>query len=408
MTTVERSARAEASRFLLELGSALHRYGAGSPQIERALTQTALAYGLRVHAFLLPTALFACFDDEEPPRTQLVRLEPGDVQLDRLLRTDELCRRIIRGELVPRAGSEALREIELAKPPHGPTRVLLAYALLPACFGAVLGLGWREAAVAALSGALIGLLAPRLAARPRFLRLFEPLSGFLAGALAVIAAHLLGGLDVPPAILASVIVLIPGLSFTLALRELAERHLVAGTARLMHAGISFLAIAAGCAGGYQALVLLLGAPPRLESQALPFALAAGAFLPCSLAFAPLFQAPRRELPWLIVAGAVAFGSVSFAAARLGPELGAFTGAFALGAASNLYARRFDRSATVMLLPGLLLLVPGSLGLRSFGSFFEGAALLGVQNAFAMAILGIALVLGLFLANAVVPPRGLDP
>ncbi|MBK9384163.1 MAG: threonine/serine exporter family protein [Planctomycetes bacterium] len=407
MTTAERASRAVATRFLLELGAALHRYGAGSPQIERVLGSAAHACGLRVHAFLLPTALFACFDEEEPPRTQLVRLEPSDVQLDRLLRVDALCARLFRGELEPEAGREELRAIERAPAPHGDLRVLLSYAVLPACFAAVLGLGGREALFAAVAGAAIGLLAKPMVRRARLARLFEPLSGFVAGALAVLAAQLFGGLAVTPAILASVIVLIPGLSFTLALRELAERHLVAGTARLMHAGISFLAIGAGCAGGYHALRLLLGEPPALEPEALPLPVAALAFLPCSLAFGPLFQAPLRELPWLVVAGAVAFGSVQTAGAQLGPELGAFLGALALGIASNLYARRFDRSATVMLLPGLLLLVPGSFGLRSLGSFFEGAAVRGIENAFAMAILGIALVLGLFLANALVPPRGLD-
>lgn len=400
-------ARSEATRFLIALGCALHRYGTASPQIERVLSQAARVYGFRVHAFMLPTALFACFDEEEPPRTQLVRLEPGEVQLDRLLRVDALCTRVFAGEIAPNAGIAELERIEHTSAPHGALRVLLAFALLPACFATLLGLGWREAAVAALAGGCIGALAPRLLLRPRLARLFEPLSGFLAGTITVVFAHILGGLAVNPTILASVIVLIPGLSFTLALRELAERHLVAGTSRFMSAGISFLAIGAGCAGGYHSASLLFGAPISLTPIALPVALAALMFLPCSLAFAALFQAPVREVPYLLVAGAVAFASVRTAGAGLGAELGAFVGALTLGITSNLYARKLDRSATVMLMPGLLLLVPGSFGLRSLGNFFEGAIVNAIGDVFAMAILGIALVLGLFLANAVVPPRGQD-
>jgi uncharacterized membrane protein YjjP (DUF1212 family) len=405
--TPRNDARSEAARFLIALGCALHRYGTASPQIERVLLQASSVYGLHVHAFMLPTALFACFDEEEPPRTQLVRLEPGEVQLDRLLRVDALCTRVFAGEIAPAVGMAQLERIERAPPPHGTLRVLLAFALLPSCFATVLGLGWREAGVAAFAGAIIGALAPFLLQRPRLARLFEPLSGFIAGAIAVTFAHILGGLAVNPTILASVIVLIPGLSFTLALRELAERHLVAGTSRFMSAGISFLAIGAGCAGGYHTATLVLGTSLSLAPIALPVALAAVTFLPCSLAFAALFQAPVREVPYLLISGAVAFASVRIAGEGLGAELGAFFGAFALGIASNLYARKLDRSATVMLMPGLLLLVPGSFGLRSLGNFFEGAIVNAIGDVFAMAILGIALVLGLFLANAVVPPRGQD-
>jgi uncharacterized membrane protein YjjB (DUF3815 family) len=101
--------------------------------------------------------------------------------------------------------------------------------------------------------------------------------------------------------------------------------------------------------------------------------------------------------------------VSFLAARagaalVGPELGAGIGAMATGIAANLFGRRTRLPNQIMLLPGLLLLVPGSVGFRGLAFLTMGETEVGVQTAFRMVFLAVALVMGLSLANAVAPPR----
>jgi uncharacterized membrane protein YjjP (DUF1212 family) len=55
-------------------------------------------------------------------------------------------------------------------------------------------------------------------------------------------------------------------------------------------------------------------------------------------------------------------------------------------------------------PGLMLLVPGSLGFRSVHSLLARDIVGGVGTAFSMVLVGVAIVAGQLIANTVVPPR----
>ena len=57
-----------------------------------------------------------------------------------------------------------------------------------------------------------------------------------------------------------------------------------------------------------------------------------------------------------------------------------------------------------LVPAILLLVPGSLGLNSFTSLLERNVLVGVELAFRLVLLAVALAAGLVLSTVAVPPR----
>ena len=104
------------------------------------------------------------------------------------------------------------------------------------------------------------------------------------------------------------------------------------------------------------------------------------------------------------AGLVGFASAHAGVTALGPELGAFVGALCVGLLAGAYARFARRPALIVLLPGVVLLVPGSLGFRSVSSFLETNAIDGVQGAFTMLIVATSLVVGLLSAAALTPPR----
>jgi uncharacterized membrane protein YjjB (DUF3815 family) len=88
----------------------------------------------------------------------------------------------------------------------------------------------------------------------------------------------------------------------------------------------------------------------------------------------------------------------------GSELGAFLGALVIGGASNLYARVTDRPALVPATPGLLLLVPGSLGYRSLTSFLDREPVAGAEWAFSTGLVAVSIAGGLLAASALLPPR----
>jgi uncharacterized membrane protein YjjB (DUF3815 family) len=78
----------------------------------------------------------------------------------------------------------------------------------------------------------------------------------------------------------------------------------------------------------------------------------------------------------------------------------------VGCAGNLFARVFDRPSSIPIVPGLLLLVPGSIGFQSFSSLLGRETLSGVESAFQAVLAAVALVMGLLFANVLIPPRGI--
>ena len=99
-----------------------------------------------------------------------------------------------------------------------------------------------------------------------------------------------------------------------------------------------------------------------------------------------------------------YGGAQLGAHLLGPQLGGGLGALTLAMASNFYERWTSHPATVTLVPGVLLLVPGSIGFRSFSLLLEQQVVVGVDAAFTMTMTAISLVAGLLLANILVPAR----
>jgi uncharacterized membrane protein YjjB (DUF3815 family) len=72
----------------------------------------------------------------------------------------------------------------------------------------------------------------------------------------------------------------------------------------------------------------------------------------------------------------------------------------VSAGSNLAARYFRRSAMVTQVPGLLILVPGSIGFRSVTSLLGQQTEVGIATAFRVGIVGISLAAGLLAGNVV--------
>ena len=102
-------------------------------------------------------------------------------------------------------------------------------------------------------------------------RVFEPVASLMAAALAVVTAQFVSPLSIYVTTLAGLIVLVPGLTLTTAMTELATRDLVSGTARLMGAVLIFLEIGFGVALGWQ-LTRLAPSPLVLAPTPLPPAL----------------------------------------------------------------------------------------------------------------------------------------
>ena len=209
--------------------------------------------------------------------------------------------------------------------------------------------------------------------------------------------------------LAGLVILLPGLTFTIALTELSTRHLSSGTARLSGALVVFLGLGFGVALGAKfgtsighELRDLLGRDGGdwLSRAALPRWSEWLALLIAPLSFAVLLNADKRDTGWIVLTCAAAYLTSRYAGASMGEELGAFLGAFVVSAGSNLAARFFNRNAMVTQVPGLLILVPGSIGFRSVTSLLGQQVEVGIATAFRVGIVGISLAAGILAGNVV--------
>jgi uncharacterized membrane protein YjjB (DUF3815 family) len=71
----------------------------------------------------------------------------------------------------------------------------------------------------------------------------------------------------------------------------------------------------------------------------------------------------------------------------------------VSAGSTFIARRRDTTPIVTIVPGLLILVPGSIGLRSVTSFSQQKVVTGVETAFKVALIGVSLAAGVLAGRA---------
>jgi uncharacterized membrane protein YjjB (DUF3815 family) len=124
----------------------------------------------------------------------------------------------------------------------------------------------------------------------------------------------------------------------------------------------------------------------------------------SSALTVMFQARPADLPYIILASLLAYFGSRVGSLEIGLFLGVFLGSLAVTAFSNLLARVRNRPSTVTLLPGLILLVPGSLGFRSLAWMLEHNVDSGVEAAFNMLMVAISIVAGIFFGSATVPLR----
>ncbi|MGH9935009.1 MAG: threonine/serine ThrE exporter family protein, partial [Blastocatellia bacterium] len=373
----------DAVGFVLRLGRALHVYGIPAHRLEEVMEKAAEKLGLRGQFFSTPTSIFASFGPQDEQRTFLMRVTPGEVNLGKLAELDDVTTGVLRDALDPAEGSKRIDRI-LAEPHrYGAALTTIAFGLASASASRFLGGGLKEIAASALIGLVIGLLSLIAGKHQSFGKVFEFVAAGAASALAGAGAFVIGPYAVSNATLAGLIVLMPGLTLTIALIELSTRNLSSGTSRLSGAFVVFLSIGFGVAVGGAFANLLLGEYPVARAAPLPAWTETLALVTMPIALTILLRAHLRDAVWIVIAGALAVGGSRLGVKFFGPEIGVFLGALTVGVASNWYARLLDRPATITQVPGIMLLVPGSVGFRGLAALMDEKIVSGVDTTFKM-------------------------
>jgi uncharacterized membrane protein YjjP (DUF1212 family) len=395
-------------RFLSELAKRLHQYGTTTTRLEASVESLSHKLGLDTQIWSSPTGILLSFRDVKHPEaseqrvSEVLRLSPGETNLRRLVDTDEVAERVFHGKMSVADGYQNLRGI--VPEPVKVKTTIAGFAFAAASVAAMLKTRPTDIVAAAMVGALTGGLLV-LSKRHTHLRPgLEALAAFLSTLLATLASAYILPLSLQSVTLAAIVVFLPGLTLTTAVSELSSQHLVSGVARLAGALTILLKLTFGAVAGSEvakALHVPLRAVRPAESSVWIEVIA----LLCGALSYSLLLRPHKRHRWLVMGAAV----LGYTAARVGSEsfgplFGVFLAGLVVGSSSNLFARLKNKPSALVRTPGILLLVPGSVGFRSVFFVFDGQVMQGINTASSLVILLTTLVAGLLFGDLLVPPR----
>jgi len=398
-------------RFLKRYARQLHMAGVPAHHFERMMTALADKLGFNCQALSSPTSIFLSFqyqDDEEdnhPIPMQLDRMDPPTINLGNTAELYDMGNSLLEGE--------ASIEQAYATLSHWQPKQLYPVWLQVICWGlsggavaVMLAASWPGIIAAALSGALTGTLMTQAGASLRQGGL-EAIAALFSTFLVFALNRLIPGLDVFIVIMSSLIVLIPGLGLTIAVTELSTDHLASGSARLSGALVTLLKLSLGVLIG-TVIVGWFGWSTDMVSTVRPPAppdwFRWPALLAAAFSFAILFSVRTKELYVAMIAAVSSYVISRIGVAVGGLEFGVLLASMSVAVLGNLYGRVFKQSGALVRVPGVILLVPGTVGYHGATALFlEGGANLTDTSLLALRLL-IALVGGLLFGNTLLPPR----
>ncbi|MEL4402267.1 threonine/serine exporter family protein [Shewanella algae] len=396
----------EKRRFIIKLGKALHKFGTPAYRLETHLQTVAKTLGIEGYFLISPTSMtFVLQHDTDQEYNHVARVKPGELDLGSLARTDALVQELSLGQRSLSEALERLDEIANKPNPYGPMLTLGAFGTSAAAFAMLMGSSWNDVFWSALIGMLVYGLVFSAERSRRMAELLEPLAAMLAGFAACGLAQLDAGLNIPVVVLSGIIVFIPGLALTLGLAELAARDLMSGTMRIMDAVMLLFKLYFGAVLGVAIGNALFGESLYIEPMPLPRWAIWSAVPILSMALVFIFKARLKDAPWGVLAGIVAFFSAMFGGLYLGDSLGIFFGALGVGIYANLFARWMKAPASIALLQGIVILVPGSKTYIGLNVLISGETMLNQSHLGSQIFLiFMSLIAGLIFSNVVVPPR----
>jgi len=290
-------------------------------------------------------------------------------RLDHALR--ELAGAVQRGEFTYAAVRSRLNSLTQATPRHPGWLVDIAVGLACAAFGRLLGLDWIALGPVFLAAAVGQWTRRALAARQVNVFIAATLVAFVASVLSGVGARLLGSRTVDTAMIASVLLLVPGVPSLNAQNDILEGRPTMGSARAVSVLVTLVFLTAGVWLSQMLLgewrLVGAGNPPgALPAQGAPYLLHQTLFGGlAAMGFGVLFNMGGRALLWCGAGGALAL-----AVRTTGLELGwtlegaSFAAALAVGSGVQLFQERIGVSRNTLAVAGCIPMVPGGFAAKA--------------------------------------------
>lgn len=404
MVSEKRKIRQKQANMLLSISKAIAEAGTPSHRLEAYMQVILEKFNFSGQFVAFPTAIIASIGDGDAQRTYMVKTKVGQINLGTLQRINGVINDLDNNVINIDTAMETIRHIKDQESKYPGWLVILAFGIVGAGFSTLFSGGWLDVISAFCLGTVTGIFARTGEKYFHLSHVVVPFSAMVVGILAIMIHHYSSGINYVLVALSGLIVLIPGLGITIAMRELSTDHLVSGSGRLAGAVTVLFLLSFGLALGYFIGHRIFGDEAFTLSPPTPDWFRYFAIVITSLAFTVIFKARIADVFWIFLSIALAYtGSQVFKLWLDQPFISLAT-AVLIATAGNIYSRITDNPASLMQIPGIILLVPGSMGFNSLTAMYTQDTITGVQAAFSAALVAVAISVGLLAGNLFVPPK----
>lgn len=384
--------------FLLICAKALHESGLPAHRLERMLEIASLKMGLKADFFISPGSVFASFNVGSQIVTHLKKVGEASLHLEKIDRIESLLSDVSNSKISIESGIQQLENIQTSATNYNGWITTLFFGISTGSAACVFGGGILEIVCSFIIGIGINGLFSFVRVFPRIEKLIVFIAAFYAFVIASVFNSLFIGFNKEVATICGLILLIPGFSFTVAITEMVNNHLISGLSKFTHSFVIFVMLALGIGVADKVMHVMLITTPKISAFILPSWSIAIALIGVPVGFIVLLKAKRSDALWISFACWLSYIMFSFTSSFVDAPIAVFLSSVLLGFASNLFAKIKKRNSAIMLVPGMILLVPGSLGFFSISNLLQSNIVEGIEIALKMLTNSMALVMGIIVSD----------
>ena len=382
----------------LDVGEGMLKNGGEVARVEDTIERICRAYGAEhVEVFTIVSMINAAIRMPDGSYSlQLRRVKQTGNNLSMLENLNALSREICK--TTPALDEFDAKLHELKKTPAYPAWIqMIASSVGAAAFCLFFGGGFLDSAITFVIGLLIYLVNNYTSKRLNSMAK-TVISSFMATMLAAITSLLIPNIGVDYIIIGAIMLLVPGLIFGTALRDLFCGDLIAGTLKVLQALLQTLMIAFGYMLSYAILGNTLISATTTDSSE-QFVIQLITAIITSVAFAIVFKTNKRHLVVSGICGIFTFVSY-YLIFILTDSLfwAAFISAVVSATLCEINARVRKAPNIVVMMPAVISIVPGGYLYRSARDLVKGSVASGIAELGSAASIALGLAGGIVVAS----------
>ena len=388
-------------RFITALAKSTDRYGGHSHDIDKTLLRVIRSLGLNGEILATPSSqIIAIWQNHTEHQTiHIATTQTPVYDMARLERVGDLIGEVEAGRTCPADGIIRLKEIGQSPPLYGTPLKALAFFLAGAGFGALMGISWLEILIGGLLGIIAFGVEIWVSRISKLEHAREVVISILVAFLAALIAAVMPGIHPVAVTVCALTIYIPGFGLTIAPREIILGETLSGIIYFMNALVVCIKLLIGAFLGIGIVYYFL--PPAATGPLAGVApIVIWAFIPFLLVSNSILFGVSPSRLWLVVL----CGLIVWAGVRAGDTFGfwqgSFFGAIILTVYASIAAIRFKIPLSIVLLPVVLMLVPGFSFIQALYEMNTGGLAAGISSTFQVfGIIG-AIICGVFVGDII--------